>query len=140
VPAPKFGRCGLRPPEVLEPVRRQGQGRVDRRARDRSVAEPSLDRPCAVALVGERVAAGVTEHVRMRLELEAGAGGGTLDHSGKGRRREGEPRSLTKTKGDGALSRWSRRRARSSSPTNGCVLGIPFSTCTRILLIACSCG
>jgi hypothetical protein len=89
VSAPKFGRCGLRPPEFLEPVRRQG--RVDRRARNRSVAEPSLDRPCVVALVGERVAAGVTEHVRMRLELEAGAGGGTLDHSGKAAVVKGSP-------------------------------------------------
>jgi hypothetical protein len=41
------------PPEILEPVRRQR--RVDRRARDRAVAEPPLDRPRIVALVGKRV-------------------------------------------------------------------------------------
>jgi hypothetical protein len=40
----------------------------------------------------------------------------------------GEPRSLTKTKGDDWLSRRSRRRARSSSPWIGCVLGVPFLT------------
>jgi hypothetical protein len=35
----------------------------------------------------------------------------------------GEPRSLTKTKGDVGLSSWRRRRARSSSPWIGWVLG-----------------
>jgi hypothetical protein len=58
------------PPKVLEPVRRQG--RVDRSARDRSMAEPSLDCPGVVALMGESVATSVAKHVRMRLELEAG--------------------------------------------------------------------
>jgi len=41
-----------------------------------------------VALIGEGVAAGVAEHVRMCLELEAGAGGGALDHPGKAGGRE----------------------------------------------------
>jgi hypothetical protein len=41
---------------------------------------------------------------------------------------KGDPRSLTKTKGDVALSRCSRRNARSSSPWIGCVLGVPFLT------------
>jgi hypothetical protein len=40
----------------------------------------------------------------------------------------GEPRSLTKTKGDDGLSRWSLRRARSSSAWIGWVLGVPFLT------------
>ena len=57
------------PPEVLEPVRRQR--RVDRGAGDRPMPEPSLGCPCVVALVGEGVAAGVAQHVRMRLEIEA---------------------------------------------------------------------
>jgi hypothetical protein len=40
----------------------------------------------------------------------------------------GDPRSLTKTKGDVGLSRWSRRSARSSSPWIGWVLCVPFLT------------
>jgi hypothetical protein len=36
-----------------------------------------------VALVGERVAAGVPEHVWVRLELQARASRGALDHSGE---------------------------------------------------------
>src|SRR5580704_12776174 len=39
-----------------------------------------------------------------------------------------DPRSLTKTNGDVSLSRWSRRRTRSSSPRRGWVLGVPFLT------------
>jgi hypothetical protein len=38
----------------------------------------------------------------------------------------GKPRSLTNTKGEDELSRWSRRSARSSSPWIGWVLGVPF--------------
>jgi hypothetical protein len=50
---------------------------------------PPLDRPGVVALVGERVAAGVAEHVRVCLEIEAGGGGRRpLDHSRKARARE----------------------------------------------------
>jgi hypothetical protein len=52
------------------------------------MAEPSLDRPGVVALVGQGVAAGVTKHVGMRLELQARTGGGTLDHPGKAGGRE----------------------------------------------------
>src|SRR3979490_1307327 len=78
------------PPEILEPVRRQG--RVDRSARDRPVAEPSLDCPGVVALVGECVAAGMAQHVRMRLQFEARGQGGPLDHPGKaGGRERGAP-------------------------------------------------
>jgi len=54
------------PPEILEPVRRQG--RVDRRAGDGTMAEPTLDRSRVMALVGEGVAAGVTEHMWVGLE------------------------------------------------------------------------
>ena len=52
------------------------------------MAEPSLDRPGVVALVGKGVAAGVAQHVRMGLEIEAGAGGGALDHPGEASRGE----------------------------------------------------
>jgi hypothetical protein len=38
-------------PEILEPVRRQG--RIDRRARDRAVPEPTLDRLARAALPGQ---------------------------------------------------------------------------------------
>jgi hypothetical protein len=66
VPASQRGAT----PEVLEPVRRQGP--IDRSAGDRPMAEPALDRPGVVALVGERVATGVAQHVRMCLELHLG--------------------------------------------------------------------
>jgi hypothetical protein len=38
------------------------------------MAQPTLDRPGVVTLVGEGMAAGVAKHVRMRLQLETGAG------------------------------------------------------------------
>src|SRR5258708_40254602 len=44
-------------PEILEPIRRQGL--VHRRARDRSVPQPPLNRPGSMPPVGPRVAAGV---------------------------------------------------------------------------------
>jgi hypothetical protein len=49
------------------------------------MAEPSLDRPGVVALVGEGVTAGVAQHVRVRFELKAGA---ALDHLGEAGRGE----------------------------------------------------
>jgi hypothetical protein len=42
------------------------------------MAEPSLDGSGVMGLVGQRVAAGVAQHVRVRLEIEAGTGGGAL--------------------------------------------------------------
>ena len=65
--------------------------------------------------------------MRVRLELQAGAGCGALDHPNPAVV-NGDPRSLTKTKGDVGLSRWSRRNDRSSSPWIGWVLGVPFLT------------
>jgi hypothetical protein len=54
------------------------------------MAEPSLDCPGVVPLVGERVPAGMAEHVRVRLQLEAGGTRCPLDHpseAGRGERR-----------------------------------------------------
>src|SRR6266481_506222 len=73
-------------PEILEPIRRQG--RVHRRARDRSVPQPPLNRPGIVPPVGQRVAAGVAKHVRVSLEFEASDCRGPLDQPRKSRRRE----------------------------------------------------
>lgn len=58
---------GSVPPEILEPIRRQG--RVHGRARDRSVPQPPLNRPGIMPPVDRRVAAGVAEHVRVRFQL-----------------------------------------------------------------------
>jgi hypothetical protein len=52
------------------------------------MAEPSLDCPGIVALVGERVAAGMTQHVRVRLQFEAGGSRRPFDHPGKASGRE----------------------------------------------------
>src|SRR5262249_8661420 len=80
-PTPSAYRSRLSPslpPEVLEPVRRQR--RVNRGASDRPMPEPTLDRPGVVPLVGEGVAAGVPQYMRVRLQLQARAGRGALDH------------------------------------------------------------
>jgi hypothetical protein len=63
-----------------------------------------LDRPGVVALVGQRVAAGVAQHVGMRFDLQIGAGRGALDHAGKPAVVNGDPRSLTKMNGGGGFS------------------------------------
>jgi hypothetical protein len=73
-------------PEILEPVR--SQRRVDGRACDRPVPEPSLDGAGVVALIGERVPAGMAEHVRVRLKLKAGGTRCPLDHPGEAGGRE----------------------------------------------------
>jgi hypothetical protein len=52
------------------------------------MAEPCLDCPSVVALVGEGVAAGVAEHVRVCLEVEAGGAGCPFNHPGKAGGRE----------------------------------------------------
>jgi hypothetical protein len=67
-PGKRFIR-GSVSPEILESIRRQG--RVHRRARDRAVPQPPLNRPGVVPPVGQRVAAGVAEHVRVRFQLQA---------------------------------------------------------------------
>jgi hypothetical protein len=58
--------------------------------------EPALDRPRVVPPIGEGVAAGVAQHVRMGLELQAGAGS-ALDHPGEAGCGERELRLLTNT-------------------------------------------
>jgi hypothetical protein len=67
-------------PEILEPIRRQG--RVHRRARDRTMPQPSLDRPGIVSLVGERMTAGMAKYVRIGLQFESEAPTGRARSSG----------------------------------------------------------
>ena len=53
------------------------------------MTEPSLYRPRIVPLVGEGIAAGMAEHVRVRLQFEAKtSAGGPLDHPGEACGRE----------------------------------------------------
>jgi hypothetical protein len=61
---------------------------VDRGVGDRPMAEPPLNSPGVVPLVGEGVPVGVAQHVRVCLELQAGASGSALDHAGEAGRRE----------------------------------------------------
>jgi hypothetical protein len=49
--------------------------------------EPCLDCPSVVALLGERLAAGVAQHVRMSLEIEARGNRPPLGYPGKAGRR-----------------------------------------------------
>ena len=86
------------------------------------MAEIGLKRPRVVALVGQREAAGVPQHVRVRLEAEPGASPARSTMRAKPAVVNGAPRSVVNTKGDfGSCSRWSRRSARNSSPRIGCV-------------------
>jgi hypothetical protein len=71
-------RWPLDPPEIFEPRRRQFG--VAHRVLDIFVAEIRLQRPGVVAFVGERVAAGVPQHVRVRLEPKFGLGCCSLNH------------------------------------------------------------
>ena len=64
------------------------------------MAEPSLDRPRVVALVGQGVAAGVPQHVGVRLELQLAPSAARSIIRAKPAVVNGEPRSLTKTKGE----------------------------------------
>ena len=56
-----------------------------------AVAEIGLQRPRVVSLVGERVAASVPEHVRVRLEGKLGLDPCSLDHAGEPGGAEGCP-------------------------------------------------
>jgi hypothetical protein len=55
-----------------------------------------------MSFVRKHVTAVVPRHVRVGLDLRAGDGSGSLDHAREPTRRD--PRSLTKTKGEVALS------------------------------------
>ncbi len=93
------------------------------------MAEPSLDCAGIMPVVGEGIAAGMAKHVRVGLQFETQPSAcRPLNHPRKPAVVNGVPRSLTKTKGDGGLSRCRRRKARRSSPRSGCVLGVPFLT------------
>jgi hypothetical protein len=72
------------------------------------MAEPCLDCPSVVALVGEGVSTGVAEQLRMRPELEAGTGAVRSIIQAKPAVANSDPRSLTKTKADVCFSRGSR--------------------------------
>ena len=73
-------------PEVLEPARRQLG--VSHRVLDVAVAEVSLQRSRIVALVGQRKATGVAQHVRMSRKAELGLDASALHHARKACRGE----------------------------------------------------
>ena len=62
------------------------------------VAEVGLQGACVVPLIGQRVSASMTQHMRVRLEPELGLNPGSLDHASEASRGE-----LVK-EGDDALS------------------------------------
>ena len=79
---PCASMCGASAsPEILEPRRRQFG--VAHRVLDIAVPEVGLQRARVVPLVGQGVAAGVPEHVRVRLEAELGLDPRSLDHAGE---------------------------------------------------------
>jgi hypothetical protein len=91
---------------------------------DIAVAEVSLKRPCVVAFIGERVAAGVPEHVRMDLESKPRRRARRSTMRASPAVVKGAARSEVNTKADlGSCSRWRRRRARSSPQGLGGYLG-----------------
>ena len=73
-------------PEVLEPVRRQ-RG-IAHGVLDDLVAQISLHSPRIAAVIGQRKAAGMAQHVRASLKPELGRFACTLHHPSKARRRE----------------------------------------------------
>src|SRR5262249_18897160 len=68
-------------PEVLKSRRRQLSGAHG--VLNVAVAEVSLQRPCVGAFVGQRVAAGMPQHVRVRLECELGLDRCPFHHAGE---------------------------------------------------------
>jgi len=73
-------------PEVLEPIRRKLG--VANRVLDVLVSQVSLQGSGIVALVGQREAAGMPQHVRMSLTTELGGLASTLHRPGKASGRE----------------------------------------------------
>jgi hypothetical protein len=93
--------------------------------------EIGLQRPRTVPLVGQRVTAGVAQHMRVHLlsPTPAAAAARCISRA-KPSPVNGAPRSLTNTNDDlGSCSFWRRRNARISLPVSGCVLGVP---CLRL--------
>jgi hypothetical protein len=95
------------------------------------VTEVGLQRPRVVSPVGQGIAAGMSQHVRVDLEPKLRA---SIPARSTIRAKpavvKGAPRSEVNTKGDlGSCSRWIRRSALSSSPTDGWrdQLEVPFS-------------
>ena len=78
---PKVGDGGL-PPQLLEP-RRVGGG-VAHRVLDVAVAEVVLDQPGVRALVGQGVAAGVAQHVRVGGQRQPGPLAALTDRQPRG--------------------------------------------------------
>jgi hypothetical protein len=74
--------CGPRPsipPEISKAVGRQG--RVAHGRGNRAVTEIMLDRPCVVPIIGELVAAGMSQHVGVDQERETRSLAGTGNRS-----------------------------------------------------------
>jgi hypothetical protein len=93
------------------------------------VAKVVLQHPGIEAVIHQLVTASVAQHVRMNLPLEAGRPAKACEHLGEAVPTvvNGAPRSEMNTNGDPELSRCSRRRARSSTPANGCTeSSLPF--------------
>jgi hypothetical protein len=104
------------PPDVLEPVRRQR--RVDGGAVDRPMAEPALDRPGVVSLVGEGVTAGVAKHVRVALSSRP-AQAAALDHPGEAGRDERRAALADEDEGRGRIVRLGLAQIGQSKTTGG---------------------
>jgi hypothetical protein len=66
------------PPQILKAARRQFG--VSDRTLDRAMAQIRLQRPGVSTLVRQRVARGVSEHVRMHLKRHFGLDPDALDH------------------------------------------------------------
>ena len=83
------------------------------------MAEAILNAPGVVASIGQRVAAGVTQHVGVNRKGEAGALTDALDQPIDASGVNGPPRSVASTKVETEDCRRSSRSARTSSPRSG---------------------
>ena len=82
-----------------------------------------------MSLIGQCEPAGVTQHVRMALERQSRLEASRFIIRANPAVVKGPARSLVKMNGDlGSCSRCKRRKARSSSPMIGWVLGVPCLT------------
>jgi hypothetical protein len=91
------------------------------------VPKVCLQRPRVVTPVRKLVPAGVPEHVRVRLDRKFGPGGGSINQAREAS--GGEWGAALRCEHEGRLRLLlTMRRARNSSPTIGCVLGVPCLT------------